>query len=199
MVPEGVRSVLSIGCGWGATEQRLVEKEIRVKGVAVDSVIAVSAEARGVEVVYGDLKNARKQLANERFDCVLMSNVLHLIPNPVKILSSFADLLSPGGCMISSVPNLSGARRISRRVRLRGKPLLNCSINPRGYDVSGMHVTTGRVIRRWFRQAGLRPMKMVYEVSGEKKSADRRSLGLVKPLLAESIYILAVSHPLHSS
>jgi len=191
-VPEGVRSVLSVGCGWGATEQRLVEKGIRVKGVPVDSVIAVSAEARGVEVVHGDLESAREQLENEQFDCVLLSNVLHLVPDPVKLLSSFAELLSPGGCMISSVPNLSRGRRISRRVRLRGKPLVGHSINPRSYDASGMHITTGRVLRRWFREAGLTCNRIDYENSAKQKRADRLAFGLARPMLASSVYVSGV-------
>ena len=187
LVPEGAQNILSIGCGWGATEGSLVEKGIRVKGVPIDSVIAASAEARGVEVVYGDATTAREKLANERFDCLLFSKVLHLVRDPVEFLASFTDLLADEGCVVASVPNLSRFRRLSRRVRLRGYVA-----NPRSYDASGMHVTTGRVLRRWFRQAGLKPNRIVYEVPEEKKLTDQLSFRLAKPIVGSSVYVRGV-------
>ena len=187
LIPKGAQSVLSIGCGWGVTERCLVERGFRVKAVPMDSVIAASAEARGVEIVYGDCHTALKKLANERFDCLLISNVLHLVRTPVEFLTPFVDLVVPGGCVVASVPNLSRLRRLSRRIRFRGHVA-----DPKSYEAHGMHATTGRVIRRWLRQTGLTPMKMVYEVSDEKKSANRRSLGLATPLLASTIYVSAV-------
>ena len=187
LVPEGARSVLSIGCGWGATERRLIEKGMRVKGVPIDSVIAASAEARGVEIVYGDARTARENLADERFDCLLLSNVLHLARHPVELLASFTELLAPEGCVIASVPNLSALRRLSRRIRLRGQVA-----NPRSYDASGMHVTTGRILRRWFRQAGLKPNRTVYEVSKKQELANQFSFGLAKPILGSNAYVSGV-------
>jgi 2-polyprenyl-3-methyl-5-hydroxy-6-metoxy-1,4-benzoquinol methylase len=189
LIPEGTRSVLSIGCGWGATEEHLIKRGIKVKAIPIDAVIAASAEARGIEIAYGD----NRKLANERFDCLLISNVLHLVRDPVEFLVSFTPL-SPDGCVIASVPNLSKLRRLFRGLQLRGHV-----VNPKSYEAHGMHLTNGRVIQRWFRQAGLRPAKVVYEVSDKKRSADRRSLGLAKPMLAETVYVLAESRPSHSS
>ena len=214
LVPEDTRSILSIGCGWGATERRLVQKGMRIKGVPMDSVIAASAEARGVEIVYGNAKTALEKLANERFDCLLFSKVLHLVRNPVEVLAFFAELLAPEGCVIASVPNLSRLRCLSRRIRL------GHVANPRSYDTSGMHVTTGRVLRRWFRQAGLQPNRIVYEIleakeradqlslglaTGSsvrffeaKKRADQLSLGLARPILGSNVYISGVRASKHS-
>ena len=184
LVPEGARNFLSIGCGWGATERCLIEKGMRVKGVPIDSVIAASAQARGVEIVFGGAKTAREKLAKERFDCLLFSNVLHLVRDPVEFLATFAELLSPEGCVIASVPNLPWLRRLSRGIRLRGHVA-----NPRSYDASGMHVTTGRVLRRWFRQAGLKSNRIVYEILKEKMLADQLSFGLAKPILGSNVYV----------
>lgn len=192
LVPAGAQNILSVGCGWGATEKRLIEKGVRVKAVPIDHVIAACAEARGVEIVYGDAKTAREKLSNERFDCLLLSNVLHLVPDPVGFLATFVELLTPEGCAIASVPNLCGLRRVSRRFRLRGHVA-----NPRSYDVHGMHVTTGRVLRRWFRKAGLKPNRIVFEVV-EQKRADQLSLGLAKPILGSNVYVSGVRAGKHS-
>ena len=193
LVPEGARNILSIGCGWGATEKSLIEKGMRVKGVPIDSVIAASAESRGVEIVYGDYRTAREKLANERFDCLLFSNVLHLVRDPVEFLAFFAELLAPEGCVIASVPNLPWSRRLCRRIRLRGHVA-----NPRSYDASGMHVTNGRVLRRWFRQAGLKANRIAYEILGQKKRADHLSFGLAKPIVSSNFHISGIRTRKHS-
>jgi 2-polyprenyl-3-methyl-5-hydroxy-6-metoxy-1,4-benzoquinol methylase len=187
LVQEGARHVLSIGCGWGETEKHLIEKGIRVKAIPMDSVIAASAESRGVEIVYGDAKTARKKLAGERFDCVLLSNVLHLVRDPVEWLVSFSELLNPGGQMVASVPNLSKLRRLSRGIRLRGHPA-----NPRSYEQSGVHVTTGRIVRGWFRQAGLRPDQVVYGEMKENARVRRMSAGLAKSVLGSDVYVSGI-------
>lgn len=184
LVPAGARNVLSVGCGWGETEKRLIAKGLRVKAVPIDSVIAVNAEARGVEIVYTDAEHAREKLADESFDCILFSNVLHLAPNPVQMLESFAVLLAPDGRMVASAPNLALVRRISRRISF-GK-----TANPKGYKASGMHASTGRLLRRWFRQAGLRAERTVYEIVEERKRpTDELALGLAKPVLGSNVYV----------
>src|SRR5262249_3248344 len=83
-IPREARSVLSIGCGWGAVEGWLAEKGVRVVAVPLDPVISGAAEARGVEIVNGDFEMVRDSLATERFDCLLLLNILHLIRDPVE-------------------------------------------------------------------------------------------------------------------
>jgi 2-polyprenyl-3-methyl-5-hydroxy-6-metoxy-1,4-benzoquinol methylase len=186
LIPEGVRTALSVGCGWGATEKVLLDKGLRVKAVPLDSVIAASARLKGIEIVYGNLETARKQLEHERFDCVLMTNVLHLVPDPVGLLARYSELLTQEGCVVASVPNLPLLRRIARRIRLRGH-----ATNPVNYRVSGMHRTTGRIVRRWFQQAGLKVKTLVYEAGREKELANALSLGLAKESLGANVNILA--------
>jgi SAM-dependent methyltransferase len=155
-IPKNVRSVLSIGCGWGETEGRLVEKGVRVVGVPMDSVIAACAEAKGVEIVYGSFDEARKRLMNERFDCVLMSNVLHLVPDPFHVLSSFKELLSAQGRVLVIVPNLAYLGVLWRRFRWHREYKDLAS-----YDKSGVHLTSHRLIRKWFERCHLKVEKTV--------------------------------------
>ncbi len=187
LVPHGARDVLSIGCGWGETEKRLIEKGMRVKAIPMDSVIAASAEWRGVQIVHGDTQAARESLSGERFDCLLFSNVLHLVRDPVQLLARFAELLAPGGRVVVSVPNLSWLRRLARRIRLHGH-----AANPTSYDESGLHVATGRVLRRWFRQAGLRPDQVLYGGVKENALAKRLSVGLAKAVLGSDVYVSGI-------
>lgn len=185
LIPKTTKTVLSIGCGWGVTEKRLQERGMKVKALAIDPAIAASAASRGIEVVYGDGQMPPSQLAHQRFDCLLFSNVLHLVPDPVKFLLSFVPLC-PDGWVVTSVPNVSRLRRLIRRVRFR-----NHQVNPENYAAHGMHITTRQVVWRWLRQAGLTPVKTAYEVPHNQSSAHRRSLGLAKAMLAETCAVLA--------
>src|SRR4029077_6482211 len=105
LIPTSARSVLSIGCGWGATEEYLALSGKRVVAVPLDPVISACAQARGVELVQGDLKMALARLSSERVDCLLDSNVLHLVQDPCEILVLFAPLLSDAAIVIAAVPN----------------------------------------------------------------------------------------------
>jgi 2-polyprenyl-3-methyl-5-hydroxy-6-metoxy-1,4-benzoquinol methylase len=185
LVPDGIQSVLSVGCGWGETEKYLVEKGVRVTAVPIDSVIAVNAQARGVEIAYGDAKQARARLQGRQFDCILFSNVLHLVSEPVAFLADFIECLVPGGCVVASVPNLPAMRRVSRRFRF-GE-----TANPRSYEQAGMHRSSGKSLRQWFRSAGLKPTRTAYEIVEEsKKRVEPFFLGLAAPVLGSYAYVV---------
>ena len=117
MVPPNARNVLSIGCGWGATECSLADRGLRVVAVPLDSVICSTAAERGVEMVVGDFLSAREKVRNETFDILLLSNVLHLVPDPIEILSLFRPVLSAEGAVVITSPNMECAPTIWRRFR----------------------------------------------------------------------------------
>jgi len=150
LVPEHTKTVLSIGCGSGATEARLADRGIRVTGVPLDSVIAGCAEAKGVEIVQGDFATARQKLTGRQFDCILLSNILHLIPDPVATLASFETLLSPKGLIVAVLPNTTQIGPKGRAIRGNGRIRHNGT-----YEQSGVHLATPSSIRSWFRNAGM--------------------------------------------
>lgn len=177
-IPQKTRTVLSIGCGWGAVEGELVQKGLRVVGVPMDSVIGACARAKGVEVVEGGLTDTRKRLATERFDCILLSYVLHLVRDPAQVVSSFAQLLSPNGSIIVAAPNFPQPALLWKRTWRdpRYQDLGN-------YDKTGINLTTKRLVRKWFQDCGLKIDKTVDFMSRRAKLAHRLSLGLADVML----------------
>ena len=149
LIPKVARSVLSIGCGRGATEIALVESGLTVTAVPLDSVICRGAAAGGVEIIEGDFQSARGRLDGRRFDCVLLLNLLHLAPEPVKVLSSFGELLSTAVPMIIRSPNMLNLSAAWRQIRDRRIEL------PRGYATSGVHFVFQGSVEKWCRSAGL--------------------------------------------
>lgn len=186
VLPSGVRSVLSVGCGWGKTEERLLKRGLRVVGVPVDSVIAASAEARGVEIVHGDFKTARNALAHARFDCILFCGVLHLLADPVGILASFAQLLSSKGIVVLSVPNHNylgvWRARLRSDERLKGMG---------DYQETGLHMISRRVVRKWFKKSGLKPREIAGCVPSRFEHLHRSTFGVFGPLLQSEIIATA--------
>jgi 2-polyprenyl-3-methyl-5-hydroxy-6-metoxy-1,4-benzoquinol methylase len=184
LVPPEARSVLSVGCGWGALEASLVEKGARVVAIPLDSVIASCAESRGVETLSPDFESAWRQLEGEPFDCVVISNILHLLPDPTAILARCADVLLPQGFVVLIEPNFTYLKVLWRRIR-RMPGYRNLG----NYDEAGVNLTTHRVIRRWLKSSGL-AMDRVIEVVPERAVTFTRLLRVARPYLASELIVV---------
>jgi SAM-dependent methyltransferase len=187
-IPPGVESLLSVGCGWGALEECLVQRGIRVVGMPLDSVISACAEARGVRTVSPDFEIAWKELADLGFDCILVSNILHLAPAPAAILSECVNRLSDRGRVILIVPNLNYLKVVWRRIR-RTQGYRNLGT----YDEAGVHLTTRLLLQEWLKNSGL-VLERVIEVVPKRAQALYRLLKGVAPYLASEL-IVAGSKP----
>jgi 2-polyprenyl-3-methyl-5-hydroxy-6-metoxy-1,4-benzoquinol methylase len=186
LFPPNVGSVLSIGCGWGATEAALVKRGVRVVGLPLDSVIAACAKSRGVEIVYGDIDSAFAQLAGHQFDVVMLSGILHLLQHPDKILVQARSLLSPSGALIANVTNLMCLPLLWRRLRHPSRY--------RGfydYQRSGLRVVSRRCAIRWFSDSGLQ-VENISEVVPREWSRPVALVGeLATPLFSSEYVVVA--------
>lgn len=151
VIPPDASSLLSIGCGWGATEAALAKSGLQVTVVPLDSVIGACAETTGLECAPPDFDAALKQLEGKRFDVLLISNLLHLVEEPARLLSSFLSLLSEHGAVIVKIPNtvprvleLSGLQRAKRDQRLG--TVTNAGATP----------NSQKALLSWFEAVGLR-------------------------------------------
>ncbi|MGN6644266.1 MAG: class I SAM-dependent methyltransferase [Verrucomicrobiota bacterium] len=104
-VPRAAKSILSIGCGLGATEFQLKERGASVTALPLDSVVGAAVADRGIEVIYGNLEEAFAALQDRQFDCVLMTNLLHLLPDPKRVLNQCARATASGGTFVVCGPN----------------------------------------------------------------------------------------------
>lgn len=158
MIPKAVRSVLSIGCGWGATERTLVQHGLRVVAVPLDQIISTSAAADGVDMVSGnDLRGIADGLRQEKFDCVLCLNILHICENPTTLLTMLGDCLAPGSKIVIRSPNMLSIRGLRNLLRdatfrrlLRQKRLAN-----------GVHLSSLGSLRKWCAQSQMNVDRIV--------------------------------------
>jgi 2-polyprenyl-3-methyl-5-hydroxy-6-metoxy-1,4-benzoquinol methylase len=177
-LPSGAQTVLSIGSGWGAVECCLAARGLQVAAVPLDAVIPGAAEADGVEIINGGFEQARRMLAGRQFDCVLLSNVLHLVPEPVEFLSSVTTLLSPGGLAIAVVPNTS--RFEANVTAMRGGRIDDRQM----YERSGVQHTSRETVRSWFGSAGLRVQNLKQILRPRAQKIGRMTKGILDSWLA---------------
>ncbi len=104
-------SVLDIGAADGSVARRLVERGCRVVGIELDAEAARAAEEFCERVVIGDAEaiDLADAVDGDRFDVVLLLDVLEHLQDPVATLKRAAEQLSPGGRVIVSVPNVTHA------------------------------------------------------------------------------------------
>ena len=159
-IPADAKEILSVGCGWGATEAHLREKGKSVMAIPLDSVIGKVAEEKGISVLPPDFGQAFDRLVESRFDVIVLSEVLQHIPHPVEILTKLGTLLSEHGVLVGSVPNLSLSRRLSGR--LLGKSRKFTQISGR-FNKTNLNLTSKSTIKRWLRASNLHPLEVRYE------------------------------------
>jgi len=105
LMPHQARNILSIGCGWGASEAEFIRRGAQVTALPLDSVIGAVAARRGIEVVHGSLEEGLRTLRGRTFDGLFISNLLHLQRHPRQFLASCLPSLGPGGSLVLTGPN----------------------------------------------------------------------------------------------
>jgi SAM-dependent methyltransferase len=192
MIPPNACRVLSIGCGSGATEGWLADSGLQVVAVPLEPIIGSTVAARGVEIVCGDFPTAQERLRNDRFDCLLFLNVLHLADDPVEVLSMFKNVLSAQSAVIIQTPNmLCGPTiwrefRTPKRSKLRKDPLQERE----GDEVTRVNFTFPLKVHKWCRSAGLEPERTIAILHPRAEGICNRAPGFVRDLMPNFIKLL---------
>jgi 2-polyprenyl-3-methyl-5-hydroxy-6-metoxy-1,4-benzoquinol methylase len=106
-VADGSR-VLDVGCASGYLAALLTARGCSVVGVERDPKAAAAAAPHCAEVILGDIEApADRVRIPSGFDYVIIGDVLEHLVDPWSALSFLRGLLSPGGLVILSVPNVA--------------------------------------------------------------------------------------------
>ena len=106
-VPIASKRVLEIGCGRGEFMGQLRQK-LQLHAIAIEPQHQSAEVARQHfnEVIEADVTAGLAQLADERFDCVILNDVLEHLADPWQTVASIYPLLSGGGTVVASIPNI---------------------------------------------------------------------------------------------
>lgn len=107
-LPEQSRSFLDVGCargGFGASIRRRFGVGVRLVGIEPVEAQAADARAHYDEVVVGLYPDAVSEWV-ERYDCVVLADVLEHMLDPWAALESMKSLLTEEGRIVASIPNI---------------------------------------------------------------------------------------------
>ena len=109
LLPKDPGRVLEVGCGTGSTLRWLKNRGRCVRTVGLELFEGAAQEARqhADEVVVGDAeKLIGTAFAGQTFDLILCLDVLEHMVDPWAFVAKAEKLLSPGGLLIASIPNI---------------------------------------------------------------------------------------------
>jgi 2-polyprenyl-3-methyl-5-hydroxy-6-metoxy-1,4-benzoquinol methylase len=151
-VPQGVRSVLEIGCGTGAFGALVkTERQCRYTGVELVEQAASQARGRLDQVLVADVESAPLPFAKATFDCIVCNDVLEHLRDPWAVLKMLTGYLGPGGHVVASLPNVRFSE-VMKDLVIRKK----WEYTERGVlDRTHLRFFTESTVRELFRSAGL--------------------------------------------
>lgn len=107
-ISPGTKKILDVGCGDGGFG-RSVRKYLPgtvIWGIEPNEDAAKIATGNYDKVIRGSFGEHQAGLEHEQFDCIAFNDVLEHMADPGKALHYSRELLSPGGYVIASIPNI---------------------------------------------------------------------------------------------
>jgi SAM-dependent methyltransferase len=103
------KRVLDLGCAYGGLAAELVVRGCEVVGVERDPEAAEAARAHCSVVLVCDLDSGELEVLTGlgKFDVILAADVLEHLSDPSKLLEKAQTLLTPGGYLVTSIPNVA--------------------------------------------------------------------------------------------
>ncbi len=106
LLPEG-GAVLDLGCASGGLLALLRARAGHLAGLELSATAARAAAEIGDDVVQGALEDPELPFAADRFDLVVLADVLEHLADPLAALRRAAGWCRPGGAILVSVPNVA--------------------------------------------------------------------------------------------
>lgn len=137
-IPAGAR-VLDLGCGDGALLAYLQEtRGVSGYGIENDEASVVACIGNGVNVIQMNLEAGMKEIADQSFDVVILSQTLQAIKRTEAVI---AEMLRVGREAIVTFPNF-GYWRHRKQIALGGKMPVSEDLPYQWYNTPNVHLFT---------------------------------------------------------
>jgi SAM-dependent methyltransferase len=151
-------SFLDIGCGNGLYLVAANELGLKNLGTDVDRSNIEIAKSKGLNAVAAAIEELDIE---DRFDFVHLKAVLHLVPDPLRLLAKAKDLMVPGGVIYIDVPNQGSLFTKLRILRDRASyGQLQLPLRRGAYNI--------KALQNVCRGAGLSIVKIVFAYPGDR-------------------------------
>ncbi len=110
------KKVLEVGPATGYITEALKSRGCRVTCIEVDPEAGERASTFCERMIIGDVEHLdfEREFGAERFDVAMFGDVLEHLVNPLDVLKRVKAVLSDGGCIVASFPNVAhGSVRLS--------------------------------------------------------------------------------------
>ncbi len=97
------RRLLDIGCGPGTFLKVAAQRGWKGRGIEVNATSVASCRSQGVEALCGTFPHP--ELAGERFDAIVLNDVIEHLVDPRQALQSIHTMLRPNGVLFLSTPD----------------------------------------------------------------------------------------------
>ncbi len=159
LIRPDIKNLLDIGCSNGTLGLSIKNKykSLEITGIEFDINMASIAEQKLDKVYVANLNNINiiELLANKKFDCIIMADILEHLINPWEFIKQITNLLADNGMIITSIPNV---RHISTILTLIFKG--EWPYRKRGiHDITHLRFFTRSNIIDMFNKAGLKIIK----------------------------------------
>lgn len=102
------KKVLELGCASGYITKILKERGCNVTGIELDPALAKKAEKFADKIIVGDLEQLNfDSLLNEKYDVILIGDILEHLKNPLQVLKKLRTVLNNDGFIVCSIPNIA--------------------------------------------------------------------------------------------
>ena len=104
LLPElkGKEKIIDIGCGHGSVSYELIKKGFEVYGLEINDEALENLKSKGFKIIKKDITQPLE--INDRFDVVLLLDVLEHVFDPFGLLAEAKKITSKDGYIIISVP-----------------------------------------------------------------------------------------------
>jgi hypothetical protein len=113
--------------------------------------VGATASRHGIEVVHGTLEQCLKAVSGRRFDCVVVTNLIHLLPQPWPVLHQIAGLVSEDGTLVLEGQNFEHLPTLIKRALRIGD-----YGKMRRFSSSGLQTHSVGAVKRIMKRAGFR-------------------------------------------
>lgn len=191
MIPEGVSSILEVGCAAGGTGRLLRSMGFeRLIGIELNPRYASQARQHYSKIITGDAEEVDLcELEREALDCILYPDVLEHFRDPWAVLRRHLRVLRPGGYVVASIPNVRYYKAVRDLVLLGKWEYADAGILDRGH----LRFFTLKSIQTLFTDSGLQLLKWNQRSRGSNilKLLNKVLFNRLTPFLVKQYLVLA--------
>ena len=114
ILSEPAGRLLDIGCGNGSFSAGFLGAGFKVTGIDMTGEQIVTARARGLDARVHDLSSGPLPFPDGSFEVAFAGEVIEHIVDTTAFLSEVRRVLTPGGCVVLTTPNLASAENRMR-------------------------------------------------------------------------------------